>query len=448
MTRNMRCELCKDGDPSKLVEGLEVGGSVLKDTDGDCKSYRCGKSIYGQSKLSAELGVSIDAQVEAPGHGKTWLDGKTGSDKRYCKRKMCSIVTPEAQEGAKRMCAAKWMQEGGGEVKAVSPAAECVRLLRAPERVAGVKGEGMRAKRESEVLVQCNDYDTYSMADVDALPDHKVVLPKGEFNGIRAHYNIRTDPDLGLSWAALRRAACGCPECAKQLALPWKAGVDRAAQPRYARNKMCERWPSYEGANDWKICQLMPKTAAAAKGSRESMERVLTAMVARISLMIKEGEIAAFGTTDAETLGYYLVKWLSEPYTLQERTQGVAGMLEVGTTLVADAVYFNPVNGAPFWYTPSAGETTPVEIAHVLRTGLTLLPLNGANQLPKSLAKAAKTEAASKKAAKVDADDHEAIMEDAARRDRLEYADSESEDEPESEPESEPDSEPDSEPED
>ena len=33
----------------------------------------------------------------------------------------------------------------------------------------------MRAKREGEVLVERNDYDVYSMADVEALVDCKVI---------------------------------------------------------------------------------------------------------------------------------------------------------------------------------------------------------------------------------------------------------------------------------
>jgi hypothetical protein len=57
-------------DPAKL--------KIWKWTDGDAKSYQCGKSIYGQTILSSELSVSINAQVEAPGHGKWRLDGKTG----------------------------------------------------------------------------------------------------------------------------------------------------------------------------------------------------------------------------------------------------------------------------------------------------------------------------------------------------------------------------------
>ena len=66
-TWNMRCKLCVDGDPTQLVEGLDIGGTALKGTDGAGPSYRCGKSIYGQSLLSAELNITIDFHVEAPG---------------------------------------------------------------------------------------------------------------------------------------------------------------------------------------------------------------------------------------------------------------------------------------------------------------------------------------------------------------------------------------------
>ena len=82
-TRNMQSKLCIDGNATQLVEGLNDGGTVWKGTDGAAVSYRCGKSIYGQAKLSSLLHVTIDAQVEAPGHGKWWLDGKTGLDKQF-----------------------------------------------------------------------------------------------------------------------------------------------------------------------------------------------------------------------------------------------------------------------------------------------------------------------------------------------------------------------------
>ncbi len=69
-THNMCCKLCIDGCTMQLVKGLMVGGTVWKETDGTATLYHCSKSIYRQRKLSAELHITINAQVEMPGHSK------------------------------------------------------------------------------------------------------------------------------------------------------------------------------------------------------------------------------------------------------------------------------------------------------------------------------------------------------------------------------------------
>ena len=60
MTRNMRCKLCINRDATQLVEGLEVGGKADRGNSSAALSYRCSKSIFGQAKLSAELGITIN----------------------------------------------------------------------------------------------------------------------------------------------------------------------------------------------------------------------------------------------------------------------------------------------------------------------------------------------------------------------------------------------------
>jgi hypothetical protein len=100
------------------------------------------------------------------------------------------------------MLNAKWIDHGG-ELVAVSPAAKCVRMLSDPSRINGIKSEGMRARREGKALVEQNTYECYTMDDVPPIPSFKIEFPKGKFNGMRAYYNIRTDPDLGLGFAAL-----------------------------------------------------------------------------------------------------------------------------------------------------------------------------------------------------------------------------------------------------
>ena len=169
------------------------------------------------------------------------------------------------------------------------------------------------------------------------------------------------------------------------------------------------------GANDWKILELVPKTQEDEKGARESIQCVLNALEVRVLLRMRIG-----------------------PYTFQEETEGVAGLIGTGK-MVADAVYFNRVQRAPYWYTLS-GENTIVEVRHVLQTGLQMQEISGDNQLPRACNR---TEATRQRALKVRSMDHDAIMEGASRRDRLEYnnnnddnKDDESEEESEEESES------------
>jgi hypothetical protein len=67
------------------------------------------------------------------------------------------------------------------------------------------------------------------------------------------------------------------------------------------------------------------------------------------------------------------VKWLSEPYTLQADTEGMAGMISA-ETMVVEGVYYNRVKRAPYWYTPSDVRAV-FEMRHVLWTGLQLLDI-------------------------------------------------------------------------
>jgi hypothetical protein len=174
----MHSEICIEGDAMQLGDGLAVGGTVWKGTDGAAVSYCCGKSIYGQGVLLNELGTTINAQVEALGHGKWWLDRKTGSNKRYCQQCMCSIVITKETNGNRQMLSTKWIEHSRVLV-AVSPAAKCIRMLSDPSRINGIKSKGIHASCKGKVLVERNNYATYSMGNVSIIPDFKIVFPKG-----------------------------------------------------------------------------------------------------------------------------------------------------------------------------------------------------------------------------------------------------------------------------
>ncbi len=171
-----------------------------------------------------------------------------------------------------------------------------------------------------------------------------------------------------------------------------------------------------QGCNNWKIVALLPKTEADKKVAHEPLCCILNALVTCMSFMMHEGQVGAVGTSDKAAMGYYLVKWLSKPYTLQKDTEGVSGMIPAGS-MVVDGLYFNRVQQAPLWYTPSS-DTTVVEVKYVLRTGLQLQPISMTNAPPNACARVKATQ---KKAIKVSTLDHGAIMEEATKRNSLEY---------------------------
>ena len=137
-----------------------------------------------------------------------------------------------------------------------------------------------------------------------------------------------------------------------------------------------------------------------------------------MSLMIKEGEVGAVGTTDEAAMGYYIVQWKSEPYALQADAEGMSGIVTAGV-MVVDGLYFNRVQRAPYWYTQSE-EMSIIEVRHVLRSGLQLEEISETNKLPRTCNQ---FEVTRKNAGKISMQEHETIMEEAARRDRLEYND-------------------------
>ncbi len=171
-----------------------------------------------------------------------------------------------------------------------------------------------------------------------------------------------------------------------------------------------------EGANDWKICCLVPKLDDEEKGARESLICVLNALEARMSLIVREVDIGVVGTDDKAAMGYYLMRWLSEPYIMQEDTEGMSGIMYAGT-MVIDGLYFNRVQRALYWYTPSE-TTTVVQVRHVLQTDLELQAISRTNKLSQTCNTAVATR---QKAVMVTCLDHDRIMEEAMRCNVLEY---------------------------
>ena len=132
----------------------------------------------------------------------------------------------------------------------------------------------------------------------------------------------------------------------------------------------------------------------------------------RMAEAIEEGNVGAVMTEDENTHGYYLVRWVSEPYTSQEETDEWT----IGE-LVCDGSYLNPVGRARNWYTAD-NDVVTIRVQHVVAACLDLQKPSDEVKLPSTCNR---SEATRKGATRLSDDSHLKILDEINRRDVLDY---------------------------
>ena len=400
-------------------ENCSKKSTLWEFTDGCKKQYRCNVVVYLLSYLASAYGITIDRQIDAPGHGKGVVDGINAIDKNYLSKMMNLIMTPEVITSKDRMSSAT-MIEGAEK----SFAKECLRLCSNPDRKTGVKSEKKSAKREANAKLKERFYHLQEYDEVKY--NNKQVALEGFKNGpregISSMYNIRADPDLGFGKAAIRRIPCACNSCVAQLSIPWVPGKSATEQDRYKVNKHCKYWSIFEGTNDWQIITCKEVMSGPDSDSEDLEKAILIKYADSMSETLIPGNVGAFLTEDEDTDGYYIVTWTSFPYTLQEDERCTAydpPMIFKKGTLVCDAIYHNKVENTKYWYTLSTLKTI-VRLTHVLMTEITMLAISDDNTLPRNMGKRKKDKCTRKNAKKLSNNDVDFITDEVYRRNQIE----------------------------
>jgi hypothetical protein len=325
--------------------------------------------------------ITIDRMVHAPGHGKDEVDGLNATTKRFLQEKMMTtnFDNQQGQGELKRM--APWAMEGG-TCKCLS--SEAKRLLEEPERKDGVVSAGKYQKRFDSRAVTVRSYHVLKDEEVrfKELKMKTMIFKKekGAKNGVMTRYNFRTDPNLGVGKAAIRRIPCPCTSCNAQLSKEWKSGVPAKEQERYAENRGCEKWEIFKGLNNWEIINILP----GGETNDEDMEGVFSTVLGNIAEVmaadISVRGIGAIGTDDS--CKYYLLEWLGLPYRLTEEVVENGDRLKIGEH-VCRARYLEKLPRTTKWYyqVPD-GEELLVRLQTVLATDISLLPASDSNKLP------------------------------------------------------------------
>jgi hypothetical protein len=206
--------------------------TILDHSDGCSKQYRCGTALYLLSVLSSQFGITFDCMIGAPGHGKDVVDALNATTKKYLKQKMWMVANPGNDQSERKM---KAYSQSERETETTSFARECLRLCNLRDRKDGVKSSAKYGKREKAAKISGRHYYLQEAQNVRLcnLKMTAVGLPKGIHSGLLARYNLRTDPDVGVGRAMVRRIPCSCQACRNQLSSPWKPGVEPTEQDRY-----------------------------------------------------------------------------------------------------------------------------------------------------------------------------------------------------------------------
>ena len=96
---------------------------------------------------------------------------------------------------------------------------------------------------------------------------------------------------------------------------PWAYKVDPNKQPRYQPVVECTYWPVLGSFNNWNITQFTNKTISS-EDFYAAHKVVLGGISDNMEFLVQFGKYCAINVVDSTTMGYYVIKYLSEPYTL------------------------------------------------------------------------------------------------------------------------------------
>ena len=138
--------------------------------------------------------------------------------------------------------------------------------------------------------------------------------------------------------------------------------------------------------------------------------------------LVNNKQFGAIHTEDPKTDGYYIVQFISDPYTLQEDTVE-DGVTIANGVLVCDARYFSPVQLGDCWYTlPKDGDIeTTVLLRTVIKANLSLHFVTHPNQLPVKLRGLTKEDCQNMLPFLLPDNIHDNILDEKVRREQHEY---------------------------
>ena len=96
---------------------------------------------------------------------------------------------------------------------------------------------------------------------------------------------------------------------------PWAYKVDTTKQPCHRCVYGCTYWPVLCSCNSYNIIQFTNK-ATSSEDFDSAHKVVLDGISDNMASLVQLGKYGNINAADTTTMGYHVIKYLSEPYTL------------------------------------------------------------------------------------------------------------------------------------
>ena len=162
------------------------------------------------------------------------------------------------------------------------------------------------------------------------------------------HYNFSFYPKLGHGICAIRRIPCAGVGCTSIIGQPWFYGISLKKKTCYQPVTNCTYWPVLVSYNNFNIIEITPKSTPF-EAFDDIHQVVLGGISDNMASLVHSGKYGPINKSDTTTNGLYVIKFISEAYTLQNNTQ-IDGQVISAGGLVFQAQYICYMQENYSWY--------------------------------------------------------------------------------------------------
>ena len=202
--------------------------------------------------------------------------------------------------------------------------------------------------------------------------------------GLSKHYHLCFDTKLGHGIGAICRIPFGCVGCTSILEKHWIYGITSKKKELYQPVTNCTYWPVLVSYNTWNIIDITPKSRPF-EAFDEINKVFIDGISENMASLVQSGMYGTIKTDDNTTNGFYVIKFLSEAYTIQNNIKVDGKVISAGELVVkAQYIFSMQENTNWYWKQQPLQQTIIVPTCKILHPRLDVITIRYFQDIPKN----------------------------------------------------------------